>query len=213
MSQKASKSTKKRLIIVLISVLVALLLMYTLTLLIPLIEPDNSGVTEEATADFIFYEPDYSLNIFEDEDYMAKIANGIFVYDDGFSATTVDKTNANDYGAPVKLIVDALYSVIEGERDEYNGYFSKKYFESNDPKDRFTMQKIYNGSIEYYSEDSVSDKDGTYTSYTFKVKYYIDENNGTYRKDIGDGAKTQYITISDREGKLLIDSVVTAVYK
>ena len=100
-----------------------------------------------------------------------------------------------------------VYAIINGNASEYNSLFSKKYFENHEPKQSFTMQKIYNGKITYFSSESETIDGVTYKTYTYNLVYNIFENNGTFRKDIGDGARMQYIKVSEREGKMLIDDI------
>lgn len=191
--------------------------MYALTMILPLfwakltITQNEDGYIEK---NFNFYVPDYSENIFDDEEYLLRISDGILEYDDNASSITmVDLDNADDYGEQVAFIVKMVYSIINGDCDEYNSYFSQKYFEKNKTKDKFTMQKIYNGRITFFSSETVTVNGATYDEYTYTLKYQIYKNNGTFRKDIGDGVRVQYITLSNREGKLLIDSIAYPVYK
>jgi len=71
------------------------------------------------------------------------------------------------------------------------------------------MQKLYEVSLTKELVEKVEEKDGEFTRYTFILSYRILKNNGTFRKDIGDGYRRQYITVTDRNGQLLIDRVST----
>lgn len=215
MSDNKPKQFFKKKIIVTISILAGLLLlMYVLTLILPLISQKLQHGTEEKNANFNFYEPDFEENIFEDQDYLSLIANGILKYDNGSnSVVTISFENASDHGDAVKLLTDYVHSIINGDNELYNSFFSSEYLNVNGSKEEFTMQKIYNGLITYYSSEQVTDKSGNYTKYIYKLKYQIYENNGTFRRDIGEDYKTQYIVITDREGKLLIDAISTSNYK
>ena len=68
------------------------------------------------------------------------------------------------------------------------------------------MQKLYDVNI---TKLAVNDVGGN-TVYEFTLEYKILENNGTFRNDIGDGSKKQYITVTTENGKLLISSISTA---
>lgn len=215
MGRNGNITGRKKLLIILFLVLGVILLMYGLTLMIPKLfdqsEPEN---TKEIIADFEFYPADYDEDIFKDEDYLSLIYEGIVEYDDDInSITVIDKDTATANGKPVKLMVDMIYSIINGNAQEYNSYFSELYYKTNKPKESFTMQKIYDARLTYFSTESITKDKITYTEYTYKLRYKIYENNGTFRKDIGDGYRTQYITISDREGSLKIDSIVNPIYK
>lgn len=209
------KQLFKRKIIITISILAGLLLlMYVLTLILPLISQKLQHSTEEETANFNFYEPDFEENIFEDQDYISLIENGILKYDNGSnSVVTITAESASEHGDAVKLLTDYVQSIINGDNELYNSFFSAEYLNANGSKEEFTMQKIYNCLITYYSSEQIADKNGNYTKYIYKLKYQIYKNNGTFRRDIGEDYKTQYIVITDREGKLLIDAISTSSYK
>lgn len=215
MEKDKKSGFRKKLIIVLIIIASVLLVMYALTVAIPyvqeLLEPEET----EHIAKFNFFTPDFNENIFEDEEYLAMITDGILEYDDNAnSISMVDLSNMSEYGEEVSLLVKMLYSVVNGNSAEYNSYFSQKYFEKKEPKENFTMQKLHNGRITYVGTETVTADGKTYNAHTYTVKYLIYENNGTFRKDIGDtDYRVQYITLSDREGKLLIDSITYPIYK
>ena len=214
MSQN-QKNVKKVLIITLASLAAILLVMYLLTILLPLLlnSAEKEG-EEEGTADFNFYTPDFDQNIFEDPNYMALISDGVLKYDNGSnSIITVTPENAASSGDVVKLLTDLVYAAINGNNDLYNSFFSSEYMKNHEPKGEFTMQKIYGGTITNFSTESVQGNNGNYTKYIYKLNYRILENNGTFRADIGEDSKTQYIVITNREGKLLIDAISTSRYK
>ncbi len=209
MDKKTSPKLKKQLIVVVVIIAFVLLIMYLLTIMIPyLYDKQKLKNTEEVIADYSFYTPDYSENIFEDKEYTELIANGIVTYDNGVnSIMVITPETASHQGEGVKLLTDMLYAIIDGDSQKYNSYFSDIYYKANNPKGEFTMQKIYNAVITSYSVEAISEKDNNYTKYTYTLTYNIYENNGTFRKDIGDAARVQYIEISDRNGKYSIDSV------
>lgn len=212
--EKNKKVMKKKLIVIFFIISAALLVMYALTMILPLLSKNISYQDEEGTANFNFYEPDFEENIFEDEEYMALISDGVVRYDNSSnSVVNITLENADEHGDTVKLLVDFVYSIIDGDCERYNSFFSEEYLESNGKKENFTMQKIYNCMITYFSQEDVSENGNNYTKYIYKLKYQIYENNGTYRQDIGEDYKTQYIVITDRNGKLLIDAVTTSNYK
>ena len=210
-----NKNVKKTLIIVLLVLAAVLLVMYLLTLLLPRLLTSISGQSsEEGTADFNFYEPDFNENIYEDDRYLALIADGLLKYDNGAnSIVDITPDNVNSFGEPIKLLYDLVYAAIEGDNKLYNSFFSSEYLKAHGTKDEFTMQKIYDGKITAYSHENVQGNNGNYTKYIYMLNYRILDNNGTFRADIGEDSKTQYIVITDREGKLLIDAISTSRYK
>ena len=123
------------------------------------------------------------------------ISNGILEYDDNInSISAVNLDNMSEYGEQVSMLVKMFYSIVNGNSTEYNSYFSEKYFTQKQPKEDFTMQKLYNGRLTYVGSEDVKKDGKTYTEYTYTLKYMIYENNGTFRKDIGDSTyRIQYI--------------------
>ena len=205
-NQPMKKKLKKALIIIFSSLLV----LYIIVSIIPLLKKEEAYDEFNVVADFDFYPADYSENIFTDENYMdiIKDKNRILRYDDGFSIYTIDFTDFENSNEPYAVVAKMLYSVIEGDHEEYNSYFSDRYFESQPKKEKFTPQKIYNATIKPISTETITPKnEKSYVEYTFEVKYYIYKNNGTFRKDIGDNARKQYIYVTNRTGKLLIDGI------
>ena len=212
---KSRKPFKKKLLIGLIILAAILLLMYALTLILPYISSKLlEQPEEEQTAAFNFYEPDFDENIFDDDEYMSLIAEGIYKYDNAANAIVpITAENAINQGVAVKFLTEYVDAIINGDNDAYNEFFSDVYYKTNAPKEKFTMQKIYDATITYYSIESVSEGGNNYTKYIYKLKYSIYENNGTFRMDIGEDQKTQYVVITDRDGKLLIDAISTSKYK
>ena len=156
----------------------------------------------------IFFEPNYDENIFEDTKYMGLDRN-IYIYDIATGVTeSLEQEDYEEYSDAVKLMVDLINSIINGDAATYNEFFSSECVDGGyvQLKEAFTMQKLYNIQITLLSEE---DNDN-YTKYEFILEYMIMQNNGTFRTDIDSNAsKKQYITITDRTGELLIDSIVT----
>lgn len=210
-----NKNVKKALIIVLSALAAVLLVMYLLTLALPrILNAISVENAEEGTANFNFYEPDFDENIYEDERYLELIADGVLKYDNGSnSIVDIAPDNVSSFGEPVKLLYDLVYAAIEGDNERYNSFFSSEYLKAHGAKGEFTMQKIYDGEITAYSSEVVQGNNGNYTKYIYMLNYRILNNNGTFRTDIGEDSKTQYIVITDREGKLLIDAISTSRHK
>ncbi len=204
-----AKSTPKRKLMIVIWVLVgAILFLFIASWLIDIYYVKKAQKEAEAVK-FNFYPADYEEDIFEDERYLALIDNGFIYYTDHATNLTVgiERDNAETQGEEVKFMVEYIYSIINGDSEGYNNFFSEKYFSENERKDVFTMQKLYDVNITKELPTNVSDKNSSYTQYVFILEYRILENNGTFRDDFLDGKRKQYITVTDREGRLLIDSI------
>ena len=153
--------------------------------------------------------------LFRSEEYLDLIKHGFINYTDGASNITIgiEKDTAHLYGDDVEFVVDYLYSIINGDAQGYGMYFDDEYKSKIELPTEFTMQKIYDVNILKISETDISGEGELYTEYKFALEYKILKNNGTFRKDIGDGSKKQYFTISDRSGELLIENISTSKFK
>lgn len=197
---------KKRMIIAIISVLVALILVWLSVLLLENIEKKNSA-DNNAAIDYNFYYADFSENIFEDQEYLTLIEGEGIRYCEGGLTVSIDESTIGNYGKDIVFFWDFIHNIINGNKDEYNAMFSDQYYKYNAPKQEFTMQKLYEVQISKYSTEQVETSSGNYTKSVFVVEYRILKNNGTFRNDIGDGIRPQYITVTNKSGDFLIDSI------
>ena len=170
-------------------VLVAYVVIPGVTMLIEKIaEAGDDGYKSDYMDDIkslTFYPADYNENIFEDEEYMAK--NRYISYTKGSDTFVITNDDYSFYDPTVEFFAGYFNSVINGEYETYNDYFTEAYFIEQSNKERFTPQKLYDIEIKYTSS---SDVDGV-TSYIYYVNYKIFENNGTFRNDIeSDAART-----------------------
>ncbi len=209
MSETNGKKLKKRILIAIIVSLCLVPVLFGISYALDVYENKKNNETD-GPIDFDWYEADYDEDIFQNEDYVKLTEYGFILYTDGSVTIGIERENSKNYGDDVEFMVDYLYSIIEGDHEKYNSFFSDSYYKNHQKKDRFTMQKIYNVSLE---KELVTKKDTGETEYTFILSYKILENNGTFRNDIGDGSKRQYITFTDRDGVYLIDSVITEKWK
>lgn len=210
--KRNAQKLKKKMIIIIVAVLVLISLLFVASFIIDRYY-DKKRAEESTPINYNFYPANYDENIFEDQEYTELIANGFILYTDSSSNLTLGITRETSikYGDEVAFMIEYLYSIINGDADAYNACFSEAYFQNNKKLDRFTMQKIYNVSLVKVS--SSESESGEYNEYLFTLEYQIMENNGTFRNDIGEGSKKQFIKISDKNGELLIDSVSTAGIK
>ena len=184
--EKGRGSAKKRLIIIIVSIFCTIIILGVASLIIDYIENKNK---EEFVVDYNFYPADFDENIFEDERYIDLVSGEFIRYTDSTTNITmgIDKDSAIQYGAEVDFLVDMVYDIINGDHTSYNARFSDSYYEENSPKDRFTMQKVYDVNITYSSSETFSEEGTNYTKSVYILEYKIFENNGTFRRDIGSG--------------------------
>ena len=210
------KKNKKILWIIIVSILSSIVVLATV---VGLLEWRENKKTEEADnleIVYPFYPADFDLNIWEDEEYQEILRGKFLHYCDSYTNVTVSLTrdNAEKYGAEVKFLVDYIYTIIEGDHDAYNACFSEQYYKNGrTPKDDFTMQQLHHIVLTKLSEESVSENGSNYTKYFYAVEYRIHKNNGTFRRDIGDGSRAQYLELTNRTGEWKIDVQTVAQSK
>ncbi len=169
---------------------------------------------DEPTYDFNFYEADYNENIFEDEEYLELIKYGYLSYNNGEGVTvSITEKSSHEYGDAVAFLVDLVNLMINGDTEGYNACFSELYYQKESPKERFTMQKIYDVTITKISEENLNNNGISYTQCVFALSYKIHENNGTLRDDFLTGSKTQYVYMNNESGNFKIDGITTLRYK
>ena len=145
-----------------------------------------------------------------DEGYLDK-DRAIYYHNAAHGTTvSVEKEQIADYGACVEFLYKMVEAIIAGDDDAYNACFSELYFTKAERQGEFSMQKLYDITIGTYSEEKVTENGQTYTKYVYTLEYKIRRNNGSLRSDMGsNGSRTQYLLITDRDGKLLIDGIAT----
>lgn len=146
-----------------------------------------------------------------DEDYLA-YDRTIYFYDPQTGVTEgIEEGNYDNFGAGAELLCKMIASIIDGDAEAYNAFFSDIYYKENERKSAFSMQKLYDILItEYSKSEETNENGGTYKEYIYELKYKIKSNNGSFRSDMGsDNIRTQYFLITNRSGKLQIDGIYT----
>ncbi|MCQ2432796.1 MAG: hypothetical protein MJ175_09365 [Clostridia bacterium] len=141
----------------------------------------------------IFYrtvEPEeFDIDIFDDPFYRER--NRDIKYISGAQSTEIAlDEDASIYGEAIPFFQKYFTAVIHGDCETYRDFFWNSYFDEENkdinypyPEDPFTMQKVYNISVEYLrGEDVILSK--TETRSYFIVKYKIQDNNGTFRPEL-----------------------------
>jgi len=164
---------------------------------------------EDYTTSYIFYPSDYEKDIFSDPEYLD--LNRYITVVEGPLAVTVTDGDFLSHGEVVAFLAEKyIDSIIRGDAQTYNSCFSEKYYQDNEPLEQFTMQQLYNITLELEDTEKIEDGDEEYTLYGYRVEYMIHCNNGSFRYDMhSDSFRPQYLVISDRSGEYLIDQVIT----
>ncbi len=204
--KRNTTKVKKRILVTFFAIIALIIAM---SILVKYIDSNNvsAPMIDTEKQNYIFYTPDFSENIMEDEKYLSLDRN-IYLYDISTGVTEAIDISSDQPGE-IRFMLEFVYNIICGRTDAYNASFNESLYEMNliTPKHNFTMQKLYNIKItRLYSESST---ENNYTKYFFALEYMISENNGTFRTDIGsDGSKIQYITLLQKDdGKYVIDSL------
>ena len=161
----------------------------------------------------IFHTPNYDEDITKDRSYM-DLDRQIY-YADPYTGVTVSLKPDSywEYGDGVELLCHMIETIIAGDHEKYNRFFSDAYFDVEAEKEEFTAQKLYNITITLQTREEVTEEGKTFDREIYVVEYMIRQNNGTFRTDVGsDAIRKQLIVLTNREGEMRIDTVSSVTY-
>ncbi len=193
----------KKVIICFLTVLVIFL-----TIMATIFAPDSKekkGGNDKSR--FIFHPIDPDTDILKDPDYLS--LDRSISLKQGNVTTTIQNDHASESGT-VEFMIRYLDHAIRGDYENFKNLFSEVYFKSETVPNFFTMQRIYEITIELISETPVVKSNKSYNEYRISLDYKINRNDGTFRDDMeSDCFRTQYFLITNRDGELKIDTVKT----
>ncbi len=151
-----------------------------------------------------FYDSDYDLDVTTVPEYM-ELDRAVH-YKNGSVTILIPDEEMDNYNAAVRFFGEYFKTIIAGDVETYNTYFTDAYYEEYEPYVSFAPQMIYNIEIEQLRE--TPNDDGS-TTYAFNVTYMIYRNDGTFRNDMGSDAakKLYYELIEDRNGNVKINYI------
>ncbi len=197
---------------ILIAVLVAAVLFVLAALfwfvirpaLIRRLDSPPTSMYSDTVISYDFYPSDYELDVTAVPEYMQEDRS--VHYRNGAVTILVKEEALGGYNDAVRFFVSYFDTVIRGDWETYNTYFTDRYYETEEPHVPFAPQMIYNIEVEQLDE-SVLD-DGT-TAWTFDVGYMIYRNDGTFRNDIPSNAvkKLRFSLIGTSPGEVKIDAI------
>ncbi|MBQ9131193.1 MAG: hypothetical protein IJX62_01805 [Clostridia bacterium] len=200
-----SKRMKKKILIVIAAIVGALLVLFLIVTGIEMLQSSQNKIPEY---DYEFYPP-YDGDIMEYPAYLELNRDVMFTEDlHGLKATTaITEDTLETYDEYVQLLYAYLHTVIAGDADAYNGYFSASYIRKYGKQASFSPQMLYDIRIELYSREGEGDS----AKITYQVDYRIFENDGSFRRDVeSDAIRPQYVVMTkNKEGKPVIDLLVT----
>ena len=210
------KKKKKKLIIAIVIVSILSAISYVITYAPEVLDdlssllvkkqdkiPPSRMYSDEIVS-YLFPPSNYGLDVTTDEWYM-QLDRAVH-YKNGNVSEMVLEEDMNDYNGAVRFFVEYFATIVAGDVDTYNSYFTDAYYEIYEPYLIFAPQMIYDIEVEQLTEKTNSN--GT-TEWTFNVSYKIHKNDGTFRNDIpSDASKLLYYRlIADKNGEVKIDYI------
>ncbi|MCL1857850.1 MAG: hypothetical protein FWF92_01275 [Oscillospiraceae bacterium] len=212
---KKIKEKRKKIVLIFIGVIIAIIILLGLIVLI-LSAVNNysrnqtkANIDKETRRSYIYPEPDYDFNIFDDESYM-KLDRGVW-FNDGVVKTVMTDENYKNYTPELQFMYNVINIIINGDYEEYNKIFTDEYLKNagDDLREEFTMQQLFEIELEYL--DYGESEDGLYSD--IQLIYRIRNNNGTFRNDLDfndSGAiPVVYSLISDSSGIIKVTGLTT----
>lgn len=210
-TNRKKTSPKKKMLIILLSFCVFVITFFVVSYVIDSMKKDEEL---DFVLDYDFYDADFDENIYEDEVFKSSTENSFIEYGEKSTSKTVGlsqkdiESNPEGYSEDLQFMVKYIYTIVDGDHELYNSFFSEEYYsEGGKAKEPFTMQRLKKVKL---IKDRQETDDG-YVKYYYELEYAIDKNNGTFRNDIGDGSRKQFIIVTNRHGELLIDAIETQI--
>jgi hypothetical protein len=212
---KSAGNLKRRMLLIfgiLLLILVVMVILVT-TLENWLLKAQTEQPKHGTQQTIIFHTPNYDEDITKDKAYMDRDRQ--IYYCDQSTGVTISLRDFEyaEHGEGVELLCHMIESIIAGDHEAYNSFFSEEYLDREGEKDMFTAQKLYEIKITLLSSEEIIEDGLKSTVETFTLEYMIYQNNGTFRTDVGsDAIRKQHVVVSDREGDMKIDSIVSHTY-
>ena len=169
----------------------------------------KAELEKSMTRRYNYVDPDYELNILEDDGYLAKDRN--IWFNNGTLKTVITQDNRSNYSPEVQFMYDVVNMIIKGDYIEYNNIFTADYLKNagDDLRERFTMQQLFQIELEY--ADYREEGDLAYSDII--LIYRIRNNNGTFRNDL-DYNDEGYIPVvyrlsTDQNGEIKVWDLMT----
>ena len=209
---------KKRIFFIAVLILVGVSVIITVVLLIlsavhNFIQERRWEEAQGPQRSFIFPNPDWSANIFEEEYYMS-LNRAVWVSEHNDTMRTViSEENRNAYPAAIQFMYDVVHMIIRGDYEAYNAIFTNEHWENVEWEERagrlwadtFPMQRLHNIELAIVRE--------TETSVDVRVSYMILRNDGTFRNDLEPTTETMspmiphvYRLVMDEDGNIRVAS-------
>ena len=203
MSAKAtSRKTLFRVFLILMILLAVLgVLLGVLALVDHLLRKNSSSAVSNLE------EPEYSVNILEEEAYL-KLNRTIYYLEYG-SGEELNESNLDTVGVASGFFYRFFDAVIRGDAETFRSMLTDDYIKNNDVPKRFTMQRLYDIRVDQcQSVDFTTYHGADAQVYHFEVSYRIFRNDGTFRNDVGSNqTTTQYYELYRVGDTILLNAV------
>ncbi len=153
-----------------------------------------------------YYEPDYSADIFEDEDYLEKdrFIRYIKPTANGEMSTPIGYFSSMVLTEGQRFFIEYFEKVINGDYEAYHGMFASEYldnpdgFEKKPAERKFPMQRIYDIKVKELGRTDPGDTSYNYNGVpavfgVYEVSYKILKNDGEFRYDLPEGGEIPLI--------------------
>ncbi len=150
---------------------------------------------EEAARQIDFYEPDYETDIFTYEPWLA-LDRTVYFHDGGQTLPLDQIDNLEEMNPAALLFYRAFQALTAGDAAALRELFAPEAPARKNLPETFTMQKVYDISVEWIDAQKITEKGHPYEGrilYSYKVNYAILRNDGTYRKDMGSDERVPHI--------------------
>lgn len=150
--------------------------------------------------------PDWDTDIFTLGSYLEKPR---YINYKTLGSQTVGITDEKygRYGDGLEFLGQYFDALMHGDHELVNSMHSEEWLHSHGYYEEFTMQKIYDITVELLREYVTQIESGEYiTVYDYAVSYKIMKNDGTFRRDIySDSVRTLYFEVTDNDEELKIN--------
>lgn len=214
------KERKKKILLVIVLVIIGILgilgiIMFILSGINSLLREESIQSLEESIRppSYIFAEPNYDENIFDDSEYMGM--DRAMKYTVEGVTISITENNYSQQTPIVQFMYDSLQYIINGDCEKYNEIFTDEYLNKigDNLRETFTMQKLYDIDVELANLQEEELPNGRTAVYSdFVVRYKIKNNNGTFRNDLPDGARIPMVYLVMTEVDKRDDIYESSVY-
>lgn len=163
---------------------------------------------ENNESKFYFYPVDFTRDVTKDDVYMS-LDRDIYFKQGGETICLADE-DPNTFTEDLRFFYRYFDSIIEGDAETYNSFFTEYYYETNKPLLPFAPQMIYDIMIEKLGQ---IDNDNGDIFYTYDVIYKIYQNDGSFRRDMdSDSSRRLCFYLVQKNGVVKIDSINGYIY-